>query len=143
LLCGEFESGDPVPDEIKRKIYADPKIINAGFVRDIIPYYYLMDILLLPSYREGLASVILEANAASKPVIATKVTGCLDAVIDGVTGLLVPVRDSNELAKKIEFLMTNPLIAEKMGKEGRKRVEKDFRPRDIWGGYLELYKSLI
>lgn len=143
LLCGDYETGDPVPEATKIRMDTDPRIIQAGFVNDIIPYYYCMDILCLPTYREGFGNVILEANAASKPVIATRVTGCIDAVVDGVTGLLVSPGNSNELADRIEYLLNHPSIAEEMGREGRKRVERDFRPEDIHEEYLKLYKTMI
>ncbi|OKP88584.1 hypothetical protein A3844_07785 [Paenibacillus helianthi] len=143
LLCGTFEEGDPIDEDTKWTIENDPNIYNVGFVEDTLPYYFLMNVLILPSYREGFGNVILEANAACIPVIATYVTGCVDAVKDGETGFLVPPRDSNILAEKVSILLNDPNRAREMGKLGKKRVLQDFKPKDIFFEYVRIYKEMV
>ena len=91
LLVGSFEKGDPLPPSVRRAIEEDPRIVCTDFVDDTSIHYHIMDVLALPSYREGFPTVALEASAAEKPVVAAAVTGTLDAVVTGMTGILVPV----------------------------------------------------
>lgn len=97
-----------------------------GVRRDIPELLNIMDIFVLPSLFEGLPNVILEAMASSKPVVASAVGGIPEAVQDQVTGLLVPSKNSDNLAAAILKLLKNREWATNMGKEGRKRVEAHF-----------------
>lgn len=142
LLCGDFEEGDPVEQNVIDRMKCNPHITMAGFVSHVIPYYYLMDLFVLPSFREGYPTVLLEASAAGLPVVSTYVTGCIDAVMHGVNGFLVKPGNSYELAEGIRKLLQDPELAKQMGSAGRKRVEMDFKSEDIWKGYLELYQSM-
>lgn len=143
LICGDFEKEDTIKGTILKMIKEDNKIIQVGFVSDISSYFHLMEVVLLPTYREGFGNVLLEANASGKPVIASKVTGCIDAVIDGVTGYLIPVGSSIQLAQKTEYLLNNPHIAIEMGNQGRNRAEKRFSRKLIWNEYREIYYNLL
>ena len=97
LLLGDFEDGDLVEPEIHRFIESTAAVIRTGFVSDTTPYYALMNVLALPTYREGFPQVPLEAQANGVPVVTTTATGAIDSVIDGVTGFSVPVGDSGAL----------------------------------------------
>src|SRR5882762_8733123 len=81
LLVGTFEDGDPLPDEIRKQLETNERVILAGPVNDPAPYYAIADVLILPSYREGLPTVILEGHAAAKPVIGASATGIVDLVV--------------------------------------------------------------
>ena len=76
-------------------------------------------------------------------MIATRIAGCVDAVVDGVTGILVPPRDSVALADAIRRLLKNPELRQRMGKAGRERVLRDFRPEPIWEALYKEYMSLL
>lgn len=143
LLVGEFEKGDAVSGIIRNQIFADPQIICTGFVSDPAPYYDVMDILALPSHREGFPNAVLEAHAAGKPVVGARATGTVDAVSDGINGILVPVGDARSLAEGIADLLRHPQLAREMGRTGRKRVEREFRPQRIWAALLEEYSRLL
>jgi len=106
-------------------------------------YYAAMDIIALPTHREGLPVVPLEAAAMELPVVATAVTGCVDAVVDGVTGILVPPRDPGALASAIQRLLSDPALRRKMGKAGRERVLREFRPESIWAALYAEYAALL
>jgi len=143
LLVGDFEDGDPVPLATRMRIEQDAQIINAGFVNDTAPYYPLMDVLALPTYREGFPGVPLEAGVAGKPVVATRATGAVDSVIDEVTGLLVPVGDSAALAAALERLLKDPTLRQEMGTAAQERVMRDFRQRDVIDALIKEYCNLL
>ena len=89
----------------------DPRAhLVATWVDDTRPYYAAMDVLALPSHREGFPYAILEASAMELPVVATRVPGCVDAVVDGVTGTLVPAFDALALADAIAGYMEDPQL---------------------------------
>jgi glycosyltransferase involved in cell wall biosynthesis len=143
LLVGDFESGDPISPDLRHRVETDPRIIRPGFVRDIEAYYHLMSILVLPTYREGLGNAILEAHAAGKPAVATRATGVVDAIVDGATGLMVPVGDSEALAEACACLLSDPDLAAAMGRAGRERVLREFRQEAVWKALLQEYLELL
>ncbi len=143
LLVGDFEEGDPIEAEVRRAMDASDAMVCAGFVADTAPYYALMDVLALPTYREGFPGVPLEAQASGVPVVTTFATGAMDSVVDGETGYLVPVGDSEALAAAIGNLLDDPQLRLRMGTAGRARMERDFRPEAIWDAQVKLYRELM
>ena len=143
LLVGEIERLRQVPRRIPRTIENDRAVILTGFVDDPIPYYDLMDVVVLPSYREGFPMVALEAGAAGKPLVAARATGSIDAVIDGETGILVPARDAAALADAVDSLLADPETARRMGRAGRERVRARFLPGRLAEGYIVLYRDAL
>jgi glycosyltransferase involved in cell wall biosynthesis len=93
---------------------------------DVRPYLADCTVYVLPSYREGMPRTIMEAMAVGRPVVATDVPGCRDAVEDGVTGILVPPRDAGGLARALEWLIQQPNVLAEMRCAGRRRAEADF-----------------
>lgn len=143
LLLGDFEEGDPIMEETCQKIYSDDRIINLGWVFDPISYYQLMKILVLPTYREGLPTVLLEAAAMELPVVATYATGCTDVVVEGETGLLVPIGDSDALVHALGLLLQNINLCKSMGKKARERTEELFGQEMVWRNSLQFYTKLL
>ena len=97
-----------------------------GFLRNALPYLAAADIVVLPSRREGLPVVALEALALERPVVATRVGGIPSAVIDGETGWLVPAEDEQALAAAIIACASNPEQALRRAQAGRQLVERQF-----------------
>jgi sugar transferase (PEP-CTERM/EpsH1 system associated) len=97
-----------------------------GYWPDLAEALAAIDVFVLPSLMEGHPLAVLEAMAAGKPVVATRVGGNPAAVEDGVTGLLVPPRDPGALARAITTIARDPERARRMGREGRRRVEERF-----------------
>jgi glycosyltransferase involved in cell wall biosynthesis len=143
LLVGATEEADRLPRQTLDTIASDAKIICPGFVDDAAPYYHLMDVLALPTHREGFPNVVLEAHAAAKPVVVARATGAVDAVTDGVDGILVPVGDVVALIKALDRVLSDKALAAGMGRAGRQRVLREFRQERIWGEMIKEYLTLL
>lgn len=143
LLVGPFEPQDPVPAEVQSMLEADERVHFAGMDWNTPPLYAAMDIVTLPTYREGFPNVPLEAASMELPVVATRIPGCKDAIEEGVTGMLVPSRDAGALADAIDTYLHNPELRRRHGLAGRERVLKEFRREVIWEGIRETYEESL
>ena len=90
-----------------------------------------MDIFILPSYREGFPTVVLEASSMEKAVLTTKVTGCLEAIVENETGIFIS-HEPNDIAEKIFYYFENKQVANLHGKNGRIFVNRNFEQTKIW-----------
>jgi glycosyltransferase involved in cell wall biosynthesis len=143
LLVGRFESGDPVPPRLRTELEADPAVTITGFIHDVAPFYWAMDVLALPTYREGFPGVPLEAQAASVPVVSTDASGAVDALLDGVTGLRVPVGDVDALASALDRLLGDPVLRAEIGRRGPIWVKQNFQREIVWRALLAEYRSTL
>jgi glycosyltransferase involved in cell wall biosynthesis len=100
-------------------------------------------LVVLPSYREGLPKVLVEAAACGRAVVTTDVPGCRDAIDPGVTGVLVPVRNAAALADALRVLINNPARCQVMGNAGRALAERAFDVRQVVAAHLHIYQELI
>jgi glycosyltransferase involved in cell wall biosynthesis len=139
LLLGDWEEGDPVPEEVRRPLLADTRVVRPGFVADPAPYYRVMDVLAFPSYREGMPNAPLEAAASGVPVVAYAATGTVDAVEPGVTGTLVPTGDRGALAEALAAALEDPGLSGR-GDAGRRFVARRFDHRAVCRAWVELYR---
>ncbi len=126
MLVGPEEPGDPPPAAVLSRFRSDRRVCFAGEDWNTPPLYRAMDVLVLPTHREGFPVVLLEAAAMALSVVATRVTGCQDAVQDGVTGTLVEPYDPDALASGIQHYLCNPLLRQRHGRAARARVLRDF-----------------
>ena len=143
LVVGPFEQRDAVPKDTIHLLNSTPSIHLAGPTRDPAPYYKAMDLVVLPTYREGFPNVPLEAAAMGLPVVATDIPGCTDAVAHGLTGTLVPPADAPALARALGEYMGNPSKARAHGQAGRQRVLREFSPERISQEIHDLYQALL
>jgi glycosyltransferase involved in cell wall biosynthesis len=100
-------------------------------------------IVVLPSYREGLPKVLIEAAACGRAVVTTDVPGCRDAIVPNVTGLLVPARDAPTLSQAITSLLNNPQRCQEMGQAGRALAEQAFDIKQVVAQHMRIYTGLI
>jgi glycosyltransferase involved in cell wall biosynthesis len=133
---------DAIPAAVVRAWEAEGWLRWAGPTEDMAAVYATAHIVCLPSWREGLPKALLEAAACGLPVITTDVPGCRDAVDDGSTGLLVPVRDPLALAGAIATLAGDPGLRARFGAAGRLRAEQRFAEPRIVEAFLTLYREL-
>lgn len=110
-----------------------------GYAHDVRPLIRAMDVLVLPSLREGFPNVVLEAGAMEVPAIVSDATGCVDAVRKDVTGLITPVGDARSLADALEALLGNPARRRELGLAARAWVQEDFVPADVWRRHLDFW----
>lgn len=145
LIAGSLEPGkkDAISPDIFRKYGIEKSIVFVGERIDIDEIFAIMDIFVLPSYREGLGISIIEASAMEKPVVATNIRGCREAVEDGITGILVPAGDPQKLADAFLYLIKNSEKAIEMGKRGREKIQREFNEEIIFDRIKKEYNDLL
>jgi glycosyltransferase involved in cell wall biosynthesis len=144
LVVGWFDqSEDAVSADLRRKIESHPSIVHTGYVDDTAPYYRAMDVMVLPTWREGFPNVILEAAATGIPVVTTIATGSRDAVLPEVTGLLIPAGYPAAIAESVLRLLGNPDDRVRMGRAARAWVLESFVNGRVLGLTVGFYRNLI
>jgi glycosyltransferase involved in cell wall biosynthesis len=119
------------------------RTLFAGYQREIAPYFDLFDAFLLPSANEGTPVVAIEALAAQRPVVATRVGGVPDVVRDGVDGFLVDVGDVDALAARLAELSRDPELRRRFGEAGREAVVPRYRVSRLIDDVDALYRELL
>jgi len=115
-----------------------------GWRDDVIALMHLGDVLVLPStYREGLPTVLMEAGAAGKPVIAYRNRGSNDIIVDGQTGYLTPPHDVAALTAAVDRVLTDPELARRLGAAGRQRVTSTFSYAQGVRAQLDAYADIL
>ena len=120
---------------------AIPNLVVLGYQKHMSAVFRDSNIVVLPSYREGLPKVLIEAAASGRAVITTDVPGCRDAIEENKTGLLVPVKNSNALADAIEKLIKNSNLRVGMGIAGRRLAEREFAIEKVVEQHLSIYQQ--
>jgi glycosyltransferase involved in cell wall biosynthesis len=144
LLVGWFDAAeDALSAGLRGRIESHPRIHCTGFVADTAPYYRAMDLMVLPTRREGFPNVVLEAAATGIPVITTIATGSRDSVVPEVTGLLIPPGYPEAISEAVLELLRNPERRLRMGKAARAWVIEHFADRRVLGLITAFYKSLL
>jgi glycosyltransferase involved in cell wall biosynthesis len=113
-----------------------------GATDDVRPWLSQADVVILPSYREGVPRSLLEAAAMGRALIATDAIGCREVVDPEVNGLLVPVRDVGALVSAMKRFVENPELIARFGAEGRKKVMREFDERHVIDLTLEAYRQV-
>ena len=144
-ILGSFYPGNPTAiTEEEMKVWEEEGSVKyMGSSDDVKSLIAKADCIVLPSYREGLSRVLLEAASMAKPIITTNVPGCKEVVDDGVNGYLCEVKDADSLAKQMEkmILLTTEQRKE-MGKKGRKKVIIEFDEKIVIEKYLDAIEML-
>jgi glycosyltransferase involved in cell wall biosynthesis len=114
-----------------------------GYRENINEIFANSNIIVLPSYREGLPKVLLEAASCGRAIVATNVPGCREIVRHNENGILVPPKDSKSLAEALKKLVRDPSLRKKMGKRGRDIVVKEFSEEIITNKTIDLFSRLL
>ena len=115
-----------------------------GAAEDVRPFIAEADCIVLPSYREGMSNVLLEAGSMERPAIASNVTGCKEIILNNKTGLLCRAKDATDLSEKmISMLNADIKVREVMGKEARKHVESNFAKQIVIDAYLQNINKIL
>jgi glycosyltransferase involved in cell wall biosynthesis len=145
LLAGMPDSGNPaaVP-EVEVRGWVDEGLVDwLGHVEDMPALFRTIDIVVLPSYREGFPKTLIEAAACGLPLITTDVPGCREVITDGVEGLLVPARDGAALAAAIDRLAADPVLRRQQGAAARLRAVAEFDDRSVNERTVALYEQTL
>jgi glycosyltransferase involved in cell wall biosynthesis len=145
VLAGMVDSANPtsVSQGQLDDWVAEGVVEHWGYRTDMPQVISSANLVVLPSYREGLPKVLLEAAAGGRAVVTTNVPGCRDAIEPGLTGLLVSVRDPEHLAAAIEQLLANPEDRKAMGVAGRCLAVNEFDIRAVVDKHLAIYRRLL
>ena len=133
-----------VPVEALQRESPEEYISFLGMRSDMRDLFAAMDIFVLPSHgREGIPRVLMEASAMGKPIVATNVRGCREAVVHNQTGLLVPARDATALAEAVLTLLDNSELSNRLGAAARTHALEHFDERDYFERIHTAYQMLL
>lgn len=144
LLAGDVDPGNPsslTPKDLVA-IRTEGVVDVCGYQRDIPRLFARSNLVVLPSYREGLPKVLIEAAACGRAVVTTEAPGCRDAVLPNESGLVVPVQSSQALAEAIMRLIEDPVLRRSLGAKGRVMAETRFDINQVVQTHLTIYDQL-
>lgn len=139
----DYENPSSLTDKELQACQAEGIVELWGLHADMAKVLQEASIVVLPSYREGVPKILLEAAAAGRAVITTDVPGCRDAIEPNVSGILVPVKNAEALALAIRALSTDRVRCLEMGLSGRVLAEKEFDVKQVVSKHIEIYASLM
>jgi len=142
VICGEGERRPALEEQIKRK-HLERHVFLAGFRPDVLELLKGFDLFALSSLQEGLCTSLVDAMAAAKAAVATRVGGVPEVVADGETGFLVPPRDHEALADRIIMLLKDGARRARMGEAALTRARERFTMDRMVEGTLETYERLL
>jgi len=145
ILVGAPDSDNPasIPEHVLRDWHAEGIVEWWGHRDNIGEIFSQSHIVVLPSYREGLPKVLLEAASCGRPIVATDVPGCREIVRNNENGFLVAPYDSKALGDGLATLVNDPGLRAKMGARGREIVTTEFSEDIVVKRTLELYKNIF
>ncbi len=144
-LCGMVDIGnlESISEDYLNTIEVENYLKWYGHQTDMKSIYKSADIVVLPSYREGLPTSLIEACATGRPIITTNAIGCKDCVDEGLNGYKVPVKSVQELADAIEKLINSPEDRKRMGIYGRQKAEREFDQKEVVKKHIDIYNELF
>ncbi|MGA3031799.1 MAG: glycosyltransferase family 4 protein [Terracidiphilus sp.] len=144
LLVGWFDAAEDALDkDLRTRILRHPRIDCTGFVSDTAPYYRAMDVMVLPTWREGFPNAVLEAAATGVPVVTTASTGARDSVVSEVTGFLVPPGYPVAISDAVLKIIGSPERQRSMGQAARSWILDHYLESRVLTMTAEYYRSLI
>ena len=114
-----------------------------GWCADIHKGYWASDVTVFPSFREGFGNVCVESILCGAPIVSYDVVGCRESVKQGISGYMVPLRDTNAMVQKIINLFEDNDQRDMMVAKGSEWAKKSFNQEIIWNGILKIYSNLV
>ena len=144
-IAGEIDKHNKssLQEKNLKKIIINKNINLIGKSENMYEIYKSIDIVVLPSWREGLSKSLLEAASMELPIITTDVPGCNDVIIHKYSGILVPARDKYALKNAIKYYLQNPLFALNLGKNARGYIISNFTVAKINQEILKVYEKIF
>lgn len=143
LLVGAYEEADPLDENTYKIIQNNHNIISVGRQSDVRPFLKSMHIFVLPSYREGLCGVILEACSMEVPIIATDIMGIREVVKDGYNGKLIALNNEEQLCDIMEAFYTDKSKLKEYSKNGKEYVINNYEKTKVWKHSINKYKEIV
>ena len=141
LLVGNYERElDPLLPETEKIIKTNPNIIPVGYQPDVRPYFAISDCLVFPSYREGFPNVVMQAGAMGLPSIVTDINGCNEIIINQKNGIIIPVKNTEELTK---VMLLNSEKYQALKKESRNMITSRYEQKVVWNEIMKEYNALL
>lgn len=142
VLLGRYEKLHPISEDAKSAL-KHPQIHYEGYQDEVRPYLAASDVFVLPTYREGLPNVLLQAGAMGLPVIATQINGCTDIVCDYQNGVLIPPQDKDALYGAISQLLMDKQLRSKIASVSRQMIQDRYEQTRVWNELRREYLQLI
>ncbi len=141
LIVGDGPSREALSN-LAKKLGVANRVVFPGAVVDVAPYLALMEVFVLPSLMEGLGLSILEAFAAGKPVIASRVGGIVDVIRDRENGILIQPGSAQDVALSLDLLLSDRDLAARLAQSGKRTVQQDYSLERMTGQVEEVYASI-
>lgn len=143
FIAGVEDANSGMDGNLMTAVKNNENVTFHGYVDDIQRYFAMLDVLVMPSYREGFGNIVIEAQAMGTPVIVSDIPGPTDAMASGKTGLTVPVKDTDALRQAMEQMKNDAVLRMKMGAQGRCFVEERFDQKKICEAILQDRKRML
>lgn len=143
LVVGEFEKElDKISPESEKQIFGNSQIEFVGFQSDVRPFMKASNVFVFPSYREGFPNVVMQAGAMGVPSIVSNINGCNEIIKNGENGIIVPVKNVEQLYDAMKTLYQDRALLSSMKLESRKMIVSRYERDYVWNCLLNEYKSL-
>ncbi len=142
LVIGGRDSRDCFDSNLLEKFFNDDRVFHIEFTNEVERFMSIMDVFVLPSYREGFGNVNVEASSMKIPVVSYNVTGCKDSVKNGYSGILVEKNNLMALISAVSYFLDSPHEREKYGKQGRDLVKKYFTRQKVAEKFYKFCSNL-
>ena len=143
MMVGNPEKSDSVDSALYEWAQNEPHVLFCGYTNVVEQYLAAMDVYVLPSYREGFGSAVIEAEAMGVPVIVTDIPGPTNAMLRNETGLVVPKKDATALQNAMETVLTSPELCRQFAEAGYRFASENFEQKVLFGYILEDRKRLL
>ncbi|HLP65547.1 glycosyltransferase family 4 protein [Flavobacterium sp.] len=142
LLVGPLEQDlNPLLPETLQQIQGNANIISVGYQNDVRPYFAISNALVFPSYREGFPNVVMQAGAMNLPSIVTNINGCNEIIEEGKNGIIIPVKNSDELHKAMLKFVANAEQLQTYKQNSRELIVSRYQQSKVWNDILEEYRN--